>query len=1175
MKNKITKIWGVGLIVVLLASLLVIAAPASAADPLQWNDEGIPGPPASQLVPGLEILDFAVASDGMTVYAVGLIRGAETATATCTTNFTAGLAAGETLAVEYINENGVARTQALGTAGTMTFVGTANTTLPTTAVVTPFLNDTGIKDVTNVIEVGSTATAGVFSIISDTTAVNFGNYSYATATWTDLGTAVADTTAKLYKSNNAGATWTDITPTAVGLGITNTQLVAVAPDDPNIVVVADGTTAQIAAGTAIYVSTDGGTNFGSLGIITGVGGVANTIHDLQISPRVSPGIRYIACPGRVGALGDNDTPGLFIYDLHAASPAWRNVVNIGPVWTTGLGATEIDDFWAFAFSPSFAADFTGAVIGNYVGGAGVGKAKLQLHTVSFNLKRWNGLSTSYPVDVVTAAAANTAFVVQAADLALAPDFVGGDDVSRVYFAGCSVLDNAVEAGGIFRCDDTSTPIQMRVAAINSVDFNGTDLVAGSFDGNTVFRSADPLAATPTVRPSRADKEIGIDSVAPTVLVNDQVIVTWNGEDVLGSKRGAASAFSISRDNGLSWNDRSLIDSGYPYVIDDMYVTEDAGKVYVCAHDTAETSVYRGVMGSFERVLTINNINGYIVRGTPADSDILYVADVGGTAIFYTSAAGDERWYGYTAVVSAGGITDLAAENDDVVYVGDATTVVKSVNNGFTWDPPVTPELSGDAVVTLYSIAEDKLIAGGNQGHVSYTTDGNETWFRIIYPIKLPPAANNVQVLATGLDAGDKILASGTAAGNGVYQWTVGGSPMAEWVAIKTNIAASTGIAYVGGALYVSTNDGASVIVQRCLNPLGPGGWSWSTMTDTGAQDNGAVSILKVSTGSNKIWYANNAAGVRSYQDTLVDIYPEVTGPADGTLVSVNPVTGRSSDVAFNWNRPSLNTQIYELAIYTDPKGFNQVASINIPNPGPFGVVLVGPYQTGYMPYSNGLGSSRQFEWVGGQTYYWKVRVSALYGTDGTGPPWTGPIYSQWSPLRSLVIESGAASVPQISSPVNGATNVGTKPAFSWSPVEGATEYEFQLDSVTTFAVPLFSTNLSETGIAPDVTLETGQTYFWRVRATAPNIGSWSTIANFTVAVPAAEEKPTEITIPEIKVPEITIPEIKVPETKVVVQEAEKVTEPAISEGLLLAIIIIGAVLVIALIVLIVRTRRQV
>jgi len=1172
MKSKITRIWGIGLIVVLLTSLLVMAAPASAADPLQWNNEGIPGPPASAIVPGLEILDFAVAGDGMTTYAVGLIRGNETVTATCNFTFVGGSGNGENLTMTYINENGQ-----VGRAGTIAFVGTANVTAPaTTGLVTLQLGDAGISSITAVAEVASTATAGQFRIASNTTGVVFGYYDYATATWNGVAGATTDNTKKLYKSTNAGMTWTDITPTAVGFNILNTQFVAVAPDDPSIVVVADNTTANIAAANCIYVSTDGGTNFGSLGAITAVGGpVASTIHDLQISSRVSPGIRYIACPGRTGDAGNTNGPGLFTYNLHAASPAWRNVVNADAWWTTGLvdaTTTGIDDFVAFEFSPSFAADFTGAVLG-YEAGAGIG-SELQLHVVSFNLKNWNSFSL-YPVTVDTSV--NGAYLVQAADLALAPDFVGGDDVSRVYFVGASILDVAAQTGGIYRCDDNATPLEMRTnTAVNTVDFNGTDLVAGAYDTNTVYRCPDPLASSPTVRPSRANKEIGVDSALPTPRVNDQVIVAWNGEDVLGAKMGDASAFSISRDNGLSWNDRSLIDSGFPYTIDDIYVTEDASKVYVCANDGTETSVYRGVMGMFERVLTLANANGYILRGTPADSDIVYVADIGGTAIFYASEAGDNRWYSYTAVVSGGGLTDLAAENDDVVYIGDATTVVKSVNNGFTWDPPVTPELSGDAVATLYSVAEDKLIAGGTMGHVSYTTDGSETWFRIIYPIVLPPQANNVHVIATGLDAGDKILAAGSLAGNSVYQWTVGDSPMTEWVAIGPGgppLAGATGISYVGGALYVSFNDGANVNFRRCLGPLGPGGWEWSLMQDAGAQDNGAVSILKVSSGSNKIWYAQTLATVKSYQDTLVDAYPEVTAPADGYVVSVNPVTGRSVDVAFNWNRPSDNTEIYELSIYTDPIGFNRVASISIPNPGPKAVVLVGPYQAGLVPYAGG-GDVRTFEWNGGQTYYWKVRVSSSYGSV-TPPGWTGPIFSQWSPMRSLVVESGAASVPQISSPVNGAGNVNAKPAFSWSPVEGATEYQFELDAVTTFAVPLFTTTLSETGIAPDVTLEAGKTYFWRVRANAPNVGNWSTIANFTVAVPVVPTKPAEITIPEIKVPEITIPQITVPETKVVIQEAEKVTEPAISEGLLLAIIIIGAVLVIALIVLIVRTRRQV
>jgi photosystem II stability/assembly factor-like uncharacterized protein len=668
-------------------------------------------------------------------------------------------------------------------------------------------------------------------------------------------------------------------------------------------------------------------------------------------------------------------------------------------------------------------------------------------------------------------------------------------------------------------------------------------------------------------PSRTNKRIGIDQTVPAF--NDRVLVAWNGEDVLGAKAGAASAFALSQDNGMSWTDRSLIDSGYPYAIDDIHVTPDGSMFYVCANDGNETSLYRKSGPSWGRVLTLNNANGYIVRGAPDNNDTIYVADTGATAILFSSEAGDNRWYGYTATAA---LTDLAAESTDVCYIGTGANVRRSVNSGFTWGPPLSPELDGTNVSTISSLGEDRVIVGGINGHVSYTTDAGDTWATIVKSIAtFPPTAGNIaQVTATGLDAGDYIYAAGAAGGNSVYRFTVGDPPPTDWKVIGPGGGVGAGHGARGmilenDALYILTANATPVVqIQRCLNPDAPAGWEWSQMVDAAQNVGAAPSVLKASAGSTKLWYATTvgAGGVRSYIDTLADTSPQILSPEDGFVNPVNPVTGRSVDIAYNWLRPSINANVYDIEIYTDPNGLNRVAQIAVGSPGPKAVVLVGPYQV-----------ATAFEWVGGQTYYWRTRVSPR-APQGPGNAWTGPIYSQWSEMRTITVEAGAASVPSVASPVNGGTITSTKPAFSWSPVVGATLYEFQLAADTTFASPLAESELAATGIAPDVTLTVGQTYFWRVRAVEPNVGNWSTIANFTVAEPVGPEKPPQITVEPAEIPDIVIPDITVPPAQVTVEQPTA-AEPAISEGLLLAIIIIGAVLVIALIVLIVRTRRTV
>ena len=77
MKKFITKFWGLGLIIVLLSSLFIAAAPTSAADPLNWEVKtDAPSPLFGVLAPGTDVVDYDVAPDGMTMYAITRSYGA-------------------------------------------------------------------------------------------------------------------------------------------------------------------------------------------------------------------------------------------------------------------------------------------------------------------------------------------------------------------------------------------------------------------------------------------------------------------------------------------------------------------------------------------------------------------------------------------------------------------------------------------------------------------------------------------------------------------------------------------------------------------------------------------------------------------------------------------------------------------------------------------------------------------------------------------------------------------------------------------------------------------------------------------------------------------------------------------------------------------------------------------
>jgi hypothetical protein len=349
------------------------------------------------------------------------------------------------------------------------------------------------------------------------------------------------------------------------------------------------------------------------------------------------------------------------------------------------------------------------------------------------------------------------------------------------------------------------------------------------------------------------------------------------------------------------------------------------------------------------------------------------------------------------------------------------------------------------------------------------------------------------------------------------------------------------------------SDGAVSQLKRDSVPFAgePAPPMWSTSA-TGPGFAATPSALRVSTTetSTKIW-AGSSTKLYSYDDVLSQTAPTLIGPADGTKVKINPIHGYAYDVSFSWNRIPY-TDYYDLWIALDPGFMEKPLGTSGFVPGlPTSSFNIGP-----------SGTTAQLNYMAGTKYYWKVRVS------DTGDM----VHSKWSETRSFTVEAGTAVAPSIGSPENGATITTLNPAFSWSPVAGATKYEFQLAVSTNFAAALHTEQLAETGIRPTVKLDEGMTYFWRVRAIEPMAGDWSTIANFTVAEPE-EAAPPPVVVETTPAPQINIPAAP---PQQVIELPEAPAPPAqIAPGYIWAVIIIGAVLVIAVIVLIVRTRRTV
>jgi hypothetical protein len=181
----------------------------------------------------------------------------------------------------------------------------------------------------------------------------------------------------------------------------------------------------------------------------------------------------------------------------------------------------------------------------------------------------------------------------------------------------------------------------------------------------------------------------------------------------------------------------------------------------------------------------------------------------------------------------------------------------------------------------------------------------------------------------------------------------------------------------------------------------------------------------------------------------------------------------------------------------------------------------------------------------GQTYYWKVRVAegepVLSNWSEVWSFTTGLGSGQWNPFVGGVMES----------PANGASNVPLTPAFAWNSADWATGYEFNLardaEFKDTFISKTGANALATTVYQSEQELEYSTTYYWRVRAVSKTGNSEWASAVFT-------------TIPRGALPPTPPPSPPPP-------------EQAATPLYIWVMICVGVALIVALLVLIVTTRR--
>jgi hypothetical protein len=164
------------------------------------------------------------------------------------------------------------------------------------------------------------------------------------------------------------------------------------------------------------------------------------------------------------------------------------------------------------------------------------------------------------------------------------------------------------------------------------------------------------------------------------------------------------------------------------------------------------------------------------------------------------------------------------------------------------------------------------------------------------------------------------------------------------------------------------------------------------------------------------------------------------------------------------------------------------------------------------------------------------------------------------------------AAPAILTPVFGDDSAPLKPTFTWTASEGATSYEFvlaeEIGQDNLFAIIDYSATCPSHGHVARETLKYNTVYNWRVRAVSDiGAGAWTTAFFTTMVEPEPEAPPVEPVKIIQQAPAAT------PEIILQIPPAEVQQVQVIPDVLLWVVVAVGAILIIAVIALIVRTRR--
>ena len=690
----------------------------------------------------------------------------------------------------------------------------------------------------------------------------------------------------LLRSRNSAATWEDITAgleevLEPGQWISDLLEVACDSGNPDFVAVALGVYDGIGAvGGHVYFSNNGGTTFGDTGKIEEGAAVLPDygILELEVSPEVL-NQREIAA----GGYGSDGSGALFRCTVTGdMAGAWQDATGY-PGWDddglfTSMAVVDIH------FSPSWIADKT-----ILVATASDTAAWLQSGTWGMS-EAWNNAS-ALAIDAVLLVDASTPDLMISwgglreltAGITTPVDYCGQDVNKRYVWVWVNYYDLSIgkPASVIMRVrNDSADPvgpmgqIEDGELQLTNISYRGTiaegEAIAGVL-GNGTGDLEDCCVGVQVYR-NDGIRNMDIccerwhDACKPTTGV-DATAVLYVGDDkayavgLLGFEGGDEGAWSVTLDDGDTWNQLSLIDTNIDY-LSDVAVSPDCNNMMVvsinagtgCGCDSVwlndmnltEAPEYSGKWlrtwcGQLEGVNEQSSQRG-LLRLAPDETggNTVYLIDRRTGNVYWNDLQTIACWERGFAVEDS--IVDLAVKDESTIYALDEDgTVAMSDDHGkaITWAEIADSKADSGWTIAVHG---DYALIGGQHGEVSCSEDAGEIFSSLG---NIPIDANfalvtvafdsyfeqngAIYAAVAGLEALEAQLEEVT---GGIYRWVIGEST--EWEDLDAEPRAYTGLvldkadgnfttsADTGGILYASylTEACGEIVtgVARCLTP---------------------------------------------------------------------------------------------------------------------------------------------------------------------------------------------------------------------------------------------------------------------------------------------------------------------------------------------------------------------